>query len=170
MATLRWTRTSPGSRPMISFAGMRASEQPICDGASRQLRLRRVPQSWGRKKEEGGEGAGSHPEELGLLGAGHALEVLGVLGEGVVAKPGSKGRVSLRQRPGNAEISRVLPRRCKGGGRRRDVVGVMGCGSDGRCGCYGRGGGTGAGIGVPPRESWFLRNVGIAPQHWAEGG
>ena len=54
LATLRWTRTSPGSRPMISFAGMRASEQPICNGASRQLRLRRVPQSWGRKKEEGG--------------------------------------------------------------------------------------------------------------------
>ena len=28
-ATLRWTKTSPGSVPVISFAGTRLSEQPI---------------------------------------------------------------------------------------------------------------------------------------------
>ena len=29
MATLRWTNSSPGSNPTISFAGTRLSEQPI---------------------------------------------------------------------------------------------------------------------------------------------
>ena len=29
LATLRWTKSSPGSRPTISLAGTRLSEQPI---------------------------------------------------------------------------------------------------------------------------------------------
>jgi hypothetical protein len=44
-ATLRWTKTSPGARPMIWFAAMRLSEQPIqsrsgaCCASSRLKKL-----------------------------------------------------------------------------------------------------------------------------------
>ena len=37
LATLRWTKSSPGARPTISLAGTRLSEQPIQSRSGRWM-------------------------------------------------------------------------------------------------------------------------------------
>ena len=41
LATLRWTKSSPGSRPTIRLAGTRLSEQPIQSRSGRWMWARR---------------------------------------------------------------------------------------------------------------------------------